>query len=56
MSKKVVIFSSTPIAGGKGNSEILCEEFARGAREMGHEVEIITLRDKKINFCTGCEI
>jgi len=56
MSKKVVIISSTPVRGGKGNSEILCEEFARGAREMGHEVEIVALRDKKINFCTGCEI
>ena len=37
MSKKVVIISSTPVRGGKGNSEILCEEFARGAREMGHD-------------------
>ncbi len=29
MSKKVVIILSTPVRGGKGNSEILCEEFPR---------------------------
>ena len=56
MLKKVVIFSSTPIRGGKGNSEILCREFARGAEDAGHQVEIVALREKKINFCTGCEV
>ena len=56
MSKKIVIFSSTPIGNGRGNSEILCKEFARGAEDTGHQVEIVALRDKKINFCTGCEV
>lgn len=56
MGKKVLIISSSPIAGGKANSEMLCQEFARGARECGHEVELVALREKKINFCTGCEI
>ena len=56
MGKKVLIISSSPISGGKANSEMLCQEFARGAREMGHDVEMIALRDYRINFCTGCEI
>lgn len=50
--KNVVIVSSTPRVGG--NSEILSEEFARGARESGHNVEIIYLRDYNIGYCLGC--
>lgn len=50
--KKVLIFSSTPRK--NGNSEILCEEFARGAREAGHTVETVCLREQSINFCRGC--
>ena len=34
MSKKIFIVSSTPRK--NGNSDILAEEFARGAREAGH--------------------
>ncbi|MDE6138384.1 MAG: flavodoxin family protein [Candidatus Gastranaerophilales bacterium] len=52
MSKKVLIISSTPRKGG--NSDILCDEFQRGAQEAGNEVEKIFLRDKKINYCSGC--
>ena len=36
------------------NSEILAEEFCRGAREAGHETEIISLRGKKVGYCIGC--
>lgn len=52
MSKKVLIISGTPRKGG--NSELLCEEFAKGARESGNEVELIRLREKKVGYCTGC--
>lgn len=52
MSKKVLILSSSPRRGG--NSDMLCDRFADGARDAGHEVEKIFLRDKKINYCTGC--
>lgn len=50
--KKVVIISSSPRKGG--NSDTLCDEFARGAKEAGNEVEKIRLADKKIGCCTGC--
>ena len=50
--KKVLIISTSPRKGG--NSEILADEFAAGAREAGHNVEKICLHDKTINFCKGC--
>lgn len=50
--KKVLIISTSPRA--NSNSHALAEEFARGAREEGHSVEIINLRDKEIKFCRGC--
>ena len=52
MSKKIFIVSSTPRK--NGNSDILAEEFARGAREAGHSVEKICLREIELKFCTGC--
>ena len=52
MSKKVLIISTSPRKGG--NSDTLAEEFARGVREAGHEVEKIGLWDKTIGFCRGC--
>lgn len=37
MAKKVLIISSSPRKGG--NSDVLCDEFARGAKEAGNDVE-----------------
>lgn len=51
MTKKIVIISGSP---RKGNSDMLCEEFARGAKDAGHEVEKIDLRGRKIGYCTAC--
>ena len=39
---------------GNSNSEALAHEFAKGAKDAGHEVTEITLRDKNIGFCKGC--
>lgn len=50
--KKVLVISTTMRKGG--NSELLAEQFAQGARESGNEVETINLRDKTISFCRGC--
>ena len=50
--KKVLILSSSPRKGG--NSDILCDEFARGAIEAGNEVEKIRVAEKKLSPCLGC--
>lgn len=52
MSKQIFIISTSPRKGG--NSELLADAFARGAREAGHTVKKICLYDKKIQFCKGC--
>ena len=52
MSKNVLIISTSPRKGS--NSDLLANEFLRGAQEAGHKVEKITLRDKQIGFCQGC--
>lgn len=52
MGKKVVIISSTPRK--NGNSHVLCEAFEKGAKESGNEVELISLRENKINYCVAC--
>ncbi len=52
MAKKVLILSASPRKGG--NSDLLCDQFLRGAKEAGNQAEKIFLRDKKINYCTGC--
>lgn len=54
MTKKVLILSSSPRRGG--NSDTLCDEFMRGAKESGNQVEKIFLKDKHINYCTGCSV
>jgi len=50
--KKLLVLSGTPRRGG--NSDILCDQFIKGAQESGNQVEKIFLRDKKINYCVGC--
>ncbi len=50
--KKVLIISTS--LRQNANSEILAHETERGAKEVGHEVEFITLKDKEIKFCKGC--
>jgi multimeric flavodoxin WrbA len=52
VNKKVIVLSSSPRRGG--NSDLLCDQFTAGAKESGNVVEKISLRDKKINYCTGC--
>jgi len=50
--KKVLILSGSPRKGG--NSDILCDQFAKGALEQGNTVEKIRVVEKKIAPCTGC--
>ena len=46
--KKVLGFSASPRRGG--NTDLLCDEFVRGAREAGGTVEKIILNDYIIDF------
>lgn len=52
MTKKVLIISTS--LRNNANSEILARETERGAKDAGHDVEFITLKDKEIKFCKGC--
>ncbi len=52
MKKKVLVLSSSPRRGG--NSDLLCDQFVKGAQDAGHYADKIILKDRKINYCTGC--
>ncbi|MBQ8210501.1 MAG: flavodoxin family protein [Clostridia bacterium] len=52
MNKKVLILSGSPRK--NGNSDILCDEFMKGATENGNEVEKIRVAEKKIGYCRAC--
>ena len=52
MNKNVLILSGSPRKGG--NSDILCDEFMRGAQEAGHTAEKIFIREKKIGYYNAC--
>jgi multimeric flavodoxin WrbA len=52
LSKKVLIISTSMRKGG--NSDILADEFMKGAEESGNQVEKISLINKQIGFCKGC--
>lgn len=52
MSKKVLILSGSPRRGG--NSDLLCDQFLKGAAEAGHTVEKIFLGAKRISPCKAC--
>ena len=52
--KNILVLSSSPRK--NGNSDILCEQFIKGAKESGHNTEKIYISDMKINYCTGCGV
>ena len=52
MSKKVVVISASLRT--NSNSAALAEQFAKGAKDAGNEVEVISLKGKNIGFCIGC--
>ena len=53
MSKKVLAIVSSPRK--NGNTELLVDEFIKGAKEAGHSVEKLCLREKKLAPCLACE-
>ena len=52
MAKNILIISSSPRK--HGNTELMCQSFAKGALENGHKVVEVFLNEKNINFCQGC--
>ena len=51
MSKVLVIKTSLR---AKSNSDILADKVVEGAKDAGHDVEVISLKDKTVGFCKGC--
>ncbi len=52
MSKKILVISTS--LRENANSEILADEFIKGALENQNNVEKISLKGKNISFCKGC--
>ena len=50
--KKILVL----VTGGRprGNTLQLADAFAQGAREAGHEVQVLYLQNKEIRGCLGC--
>ena len=49
----ILIISGSPRKGG--NTELLAEAFAKGAA-VHHQVEVVSVRDYKVNPCMGCNV
>lgn len=54
MSKKVLILEGSPRK--NGNTDLLADEFAKGAAGAGCEVEKIYIQSKTIKGCLGCGV
>ena len=49
---KIIVLEGSP--NRNGSSNILAEQFCRGAEEAGHSVEIVDTAHADIHPCTGC--
>ena len=49
----ILILSGSPRKGG--NTELLVEAFKKGAA-VHHQVEVVSVRDYKVNPCMGCNV
>ena len=52
MSKHVLVISTS--LRSRSNSHLLAQQFAQGAQEAGHQVELVSLQGKELHFCNGC--
>ena len=52
MSKNILILNGSPRM--KGNTAMLCDAFAEGAKSAGHTVTRFDLQKKNIHGCLGC--
>lgn len=51
---KVLALNSSPRTAGQSKTERMLDELAEGMREAGAQVDVIALREKRINLCSGC--
>ena len=51
---KVLALNSSPRGQGQSKTELMLTNLVQGMQEAGAEVEVINLRKKKINYCSGC--
>lgn len=51
--KNILIISSSPRR--NGNSQLLCNQFKKGAEDKGHHVHMIRIMDQNIGFCRACD-
>ena len=49
---EIIVLESSP--NRHGSSNLLAEEFVRGAQEAGHIVKIIDVAHANLHPCTGC--
>ena len=49
---RILILQGSPNT--SGSTSLLADEFARGAREAGHSVEVVDVASLSIAPCTGC--
>jgi len=52
MAKNILVICTSLRA--RSNSEALADAFIQGAEAAGNSVEKVTLRGKRLAFCTGC--
>lgn len=52
MNKKVLVLLGSPRK--NGNTELLTNEFIKGAMEAGNAINKVAIREKNINGCIGC--
>lgn len=53
MKKKILVISASPRK--EGNSDLLSDQFISGATKAGHQIEKMSLCDRKINYCAACD-
>ena len=51
---KIFAINSSPRAGGESKTEVMLDQLVEGMRDAGAEVDVVNLREKKINPCIGC--
>lgn len=51
---KVLALNSSPRGNGESKTEIMLNSLVAGMREAGAEVEVVSLKKKKIKPCAGC--